>query len=209
MKMKITLFFLIILSISLNAQNSKKDSISGEEFYKKHFNCDYNEGNVIVVQRKGKKMDPNSHNGLTKSGFIIRMEAIYDLEFTDDKRYRTSIVKKITNDSITLTSTFNEKSAKYEGIKYELITYPIKDIKKARFINDRSLGIYLKRNILKKYDLIVKKIDKAKMCPAVLTFTKRNNEVKVCHYYLTSQGWNILFETNGFIDFLEYRVDWQ
>lgn len=142
----------------------------------------------------------------SKEGLIIRMEAIYDLEFTDKKRYKSSVVKTITNDSITITSTFTEKCAQYEGIKFELITYPIKSITIARFINDRSLGLFNRKSIENEYDLIVKEVDKAKFCPAVLTFTKRNNEVKVCHYYLSSQGYDILYKTDGFLDFMEHSI---
>jgi hypothetical protein len=66
------------------------------------------------------------------------------------------------------------------------------------------LGLFQKKKIEGEYDLIVKAVDKAKFCPAVLTFPKRNNEVKVCHYYLTSQGYDILFETNGYLDYMDY-----
>jgi hypothetical protein len=90
-----------------------------------------------------------------------------------------------------------------------MFKYPITSIKTARFISDRSLGFFKKKNIDNKFDLIVKKVDKAKLCPAVLTFPKRNNEVKVCHYYLTSQGYDILFETNGFLDYMEYPLEWK
>jgi hypothetical protein len=103
----------------------------------------------------------------------------------------------------------NENCAAYEGIKYEMVTYPIHNIKTARFVSDSSLGLFTKRKIEGNFDLIVMKVDKAKLCPAVLTFPKRNNEVKVCHYYLTKQGWSVLFETNGFLDYMEYDVDWK
>jgi hypothetical protein len=99
----------------------------------------------------------------------------------------------------------NEKCAQYEGIKYEFFKYPIRDLKIARFINDRSLGFFTKRKF-EDYDLIVQKVDKAKFCPYLLTFTKRNNEIKICHYYLTSQGYDLLYETNGYLDYMEYKI---
>ncbi|MFA6277381.1 MAG: hypothetical protein WC622_11565 [Pedobacter sp.] len=146
---------------------------------------------------------------ISDDGFVIRMEAIYDLEFSDGKRFKSGVIKDITEDSLTISSTMNEKCAIYEGIKYEMFKYPITSIKIARFISDRSLGFFKKKNIDNKFDLIVKKIDKAKLCPAVLTFPKRNNEVKVCHYYLTSQGYDVLFETNGYLDYMEYPIEWK
>lgn len=203
---KIILLFLIGISGSLQSQN---DTIPGEAEYRKHYDCRYEEGNVLIVQRKGKTLDYKTAFKLTDAGFVIRMEAIYDLEFSDGRRFKSGVIKNITADSITISSTMNENCAKYEGIKYELFTYPIKSIKTARFINDRSLGFFTKRKIEDKFDLIVQKVSKAKLCPAVLTFPKRNNEVKVCHYYLTSQGYDILFETNGFLDYMEYPVNWQ
>lgn len=205
-KNKILMLILIALSNNLYAQN---DTILGEAEYRKHYDCRYEEGNILIVQKKGKTLDYKTAWKLSDKGFVIRTEAIYDLEFSDGKRFKSGVIKNITTDSITISSTMNENCAKYEGIKYELFTYPINSIKIARFINDRSLGFFTKRKIEDKFDLIVQKVDKAKLCPAVLTFPKRNNEVKVCHYYLTSQGYDILFETNGFLDYMEYPVNWQ
>ncbi len=202
---KIIILFLITLT---NIAYSQNDSIPGDAEYRKHYDCTYEEGNILIVQRKGEKLDYEKSWKPSKEGFVMRMEGIYDLEFSDGKRYKSSVIKNISKDSITINSTMNEKCAEYEGIKYELITYPINSIIIARFISDRSLGFFSKKKLEKKYDLIVKKVDKAKLCPAVLTFTKRNNEIKVCHYYMTKQGYDILFETNGFLDYMEYPVNW-
>ncbi|MCU7547158.1 hypothetical protein N4T18_08215 [Riemerella anatipestifer] len=140
---------------------------------------------------------------------MLRIEGAYDLEFSNGKRYRTGIIKNITKDSIFLTTTLNENSAKFEGVEFEIHKYALKDIKIARFINDRSLGIYSKKKIDNNdYEVFAQEVDKAKLCPAVLTFPKRNNEVKVCPYYLTAQGYDILYETNGFIDYMQYPVKW-
>lgn len=103
----------------------------------------------------------------------------------------------------------NENTAKFEGINYEIIKYALKDLKIARFINDRRLGLYSKKKIDDDYEVYSEPVDKAKLCPAVLTFPKRTNEVKVCHYFLTDQGYDIIFETNGFIDYMEYPISWQ
>lgn len=203
---KIFSLFLILSAQQFFAQS---DTIPGEAEYRKHYDCRYNEGNILIIQKKGKQITDYAPTKPTRSGFIIRMEAVYDLEFSDKKRYRTGIVKAISKDSITITSTFNEKCAAYEGRKFELISYPIQSIKTVRFINDRSLGMYDKKKIDDDYELIVKTVEKAKMCPAVLTFPKRNNETKICHYYLTSQGYDILFETNGVLDYMEYDVEWR
>lgn len=40
-------------------------------------------------------------------------------------------------------------------------------------------------------------------------FPKRNNEVKVCYYYLTDQGYDILYETHGFLDYMPYPISRQ
>ncbi|KMQ65850.1 hypothetical protein ACM46_07040 [Chryseobacterium angstadtii] len=177
--------------------------------YKKYYECKYEPGYVLIIQKKGKLIDPAKSWKPAKDGFTIRMEAIYDLEFSDGKRFRSGVIKNITKDSLTISSTMNENCAKYEGIKYEFFTYSLKDIKIARFINDRSLGIFSRKKINEDYEVFALKLNKAKLCPAVLTFPKRNNEVKVCHYYLTDQGYDILFETNGFLDYMQYPVSWQ
>ncbi|WP_235922040.1 hypothetical protein [Flavobacterium phycosphaerae] len=202
MKIKFTLILLIFITQLLHSQN---DTIQGEAEYRKIYDCRYEPGNVLVVQKKGKTLEYMKSWSLSKEGFVIRMEAIYDLEFADGKRFKSGVIKNISTDSITISSTMNEKCAQYEGIKYKFFTYPIKDIKIARFINDRSLGFFTKRK-MEDFDLIVQKVDKAKFCPYLLTFTKRNNEVKVCHYYLTSQGYDLLFETNGYLDYMEYQI---
>lgn len=207
--MKALYLIIFLLLTFISKASAQSDTVAGEKEYLEHYDCKYRPGNILVVQKKGKIITNYMPGKPTNAGFLIRMEAIYDLEFSDNKRYKSSVVKAITNDTITITSTFNEKCAQYEGRKFELITYPIKSIKIARFINDRSLGLFMKKKIEGEYDLIVKVVDKAKLCPAVLTFPKRNNEVKVCHYYLTSQGYDILFETNGSLDYMQYPIEWK
>jgi hypothetical protein len=205
---KILSSLLIIISgIYVSAQfKTVQDSLDYELHYKKYYDCKYEPGYVLIVQKKGKVIDPAKSWKPSKEGFTMRMEAIYDLEFRDGKRYRSGVIKNITKDSLTISSTMNENCAKYEGIKYELFTYSIKDIIIARFINDRSLGIFSRKKINDDYEVFAMKVDKAKLCPAVLTFTKRNNEVKICHYYLTDQGYDILYETNGYLDYMQYPI---
>ena len=137
------------------------------------------------------------------------MEAVYSLEFTDGKRYEMNVVKKITQDSIAITNFFNENAAKVAGQKFGLISYPLSSLKYIRFVNDRSLSIYRRKNIQKDYNILIKNVDHAKLCPAVLTFKSRNGEVKVCHFYLTDQGYNILYEDEGKVYYLEDKVEWK
>lgn len=206
----IFILLFIISGIYLNGQfKTVEDSLDYELHYKKYYDCKYEPGYVLVIQKKGKIIDPAKSWKPSKEGFTIRMEAIYDLEFKDGKRYRSGVIKNITKDSLTISSTMNENCAKYEGIKYELFSYALRDIRIARFINDRSLGLFSRKKIDEDYEVFALKVDKAKLCPAVLTFTKRNNEVKVCHYYLTDQGYDILYETDGYLDYMQYPVSWQ
>lgn len=209
--MKKIIFILIILisNLTFSQFDSAQDSIDNFENYRKHFDCLYEKGNVLIIKKKGKNIDPAKSWKPTKDGFVLRIEGAYDLEFADGKRYRTGIIKRITSDSLSITTTLNENSAKYEGIKYEVVDYALKDIKIARFISDRSLGIYSRKKINDSYEVYAQEVDIAKLCPAVLTFQQRNNEVKVCHYYLTSQGYDIIFETNGYIDYMYYPITWQ
>lgn len=207
--MKINIMLLILFaSLNMFAQQ-EQDTIPGEAEYRKHFDCRYEPGNILLVQKKGKTVELDPMYGVSDSGFVIRMEAVYDLEFKDGKRFKTAVVKDITQDALTFAPTLNENSARYEGISYELKTYSIIDLKIVRFVTDRSLGFYAKKKIEGKYDLIVQNVDKAKLCPAVLTFTSRNNEVKICPYYLMSSGWDLLFETDGFIDYMFYDIKWE
>lgn len=208
LKAKFTIVLLFLTSgIYVNGQfKTIQDSLDYELHYKKYYDCKYEPGYVLIVQKKGKIIDPAKSWKPSKEGFAMRMEAIYDLEFRDGKRYRSGVIKNITKDSLTISSTMNENCAKYEGIKYELFTYSVKDIMTARFINDRSLGIFSRKKINDDYEIFAMTVDKAKLCPAVLTFPKRNNEVKVCHYYLTEQGYDLLYETNGFLDYMQYPI---
>ncbi|WP_288981391.1 hypothetical protein [uncultured Flavobacterium sp.] len=202
---KVVLIFVWLWSCGVYAQS---DTIPGEAAYRKHYDCRYEEGNVLLVQKKGKTLDYATSWGVGNAGFVIRMEAIYDLEFANGKRYRSGVIKNITTDSISISTTMNANCAEYEGIPYKIDTYALQDIKIARFVNDASLGLFTKKKIDKDYELVVQKVPKAKLCPALLTFPKRDNEIKVCHYILTKQGYSILFETNGFLDYMEYPITW-
>ena len=203
--MKSKVFFLILF-LSTFYSYCQNDTIQGEAEYRKIYDCNYEPGNVLIVQKKGKKIDYEKSWDFSNDGFVIRMEAIYDLEFNDGKRFKSGVIKDITNDSVTISSTMNENCAKYEGINYELFTYQISDIKIVRFVSERALGFLKKKKIDGNFDLIVQKVDKAKFCPYLLTFPQRNNEIKICHYYLTANGYDLLYETNGFLDYMNYQI---
>ena len=47
----------------------------------------------LIVQKKGKVLDYNKSWRLSDEGFVIRMEAIYDLEFADGKRFKSGVIK--------------------------------------------------------------------------------------------------------------------
>lgn len=204
---------LLMLPTWLFSQQAKNDSLNAaiddSIAYQQYYDCDYGEGNVLIVIKKGKQFIDLKDLKAAKKGFAVRMEAIYSMEFTDGKRYETNIVKNITKDSISITNFYNENAARAAGKPLALITYPLSSLKYIRLINDRMLSMYSKKNILKDYDLIVVKMNEAKLCPAVLTFKDRGGEVKVCHFYLTDQGYDLLYENNGKVYYMEGKVEWR
>lgn len=206
------ILFLLLFSVRIFSQNTINDTVNTpreETFdYKKYYDCDFGEGNVLIVLKKGKEFTDLKDLRKSGKGFAIKMEAIYSMEFADGKRYESSVVKKITGDSLSITNFFNENAAKLAGQPFKLITYPLSSLKYVRFIDDRMLSLYGRKNIQKNFDLIVKKMDRAKMCPAVINFKERN-ETKVCHFYLTSQGYDLLYENNGKVYYLEGKVEWK
>lgn len=212
MKHKLIITLILFITGLISAQIVESDSLKSYRDsldYKKYYDCDYNKGNVLIVMKKGKKFTNFKELKTSKNGFTVRMEAIYSMEFDDGARYESSIVKDITKDSISITNFYNENAARVAGKTFQIIKYPLSSIKYIRFINDRLLSIYSKKNLQKNFDLIVETMDHAKMCPAIITFKNRNGETKVCHYYLTDQGYNLLYEDAGKIYYLEGRVEWK
>ncbi|WP_312286154.1 hypothetical protein [Chryseobacterium gleum] len=207
------ILFLLMLSARIFSQNTMNDTLKTnieEPFdYKKYYDCDFGEGNVLIVIKKGKEFTDLTDLRKSGKGFAIKMEAIYSMEFADGQRYESSVVKSITQDSISITNFFNENAAKLAGQPFKLITYPLSSLKYVRFIDDRMLSLYSKRNIQKNFNMMVKKMDRAKMCPAVIQFRDRNNEMKVCHFYLTSQGYDLLYENNGRVYYMEGKIEWK
>ncbi|EFK33020.1 Uncharacterised protein [Chryseobacterium gleum] len=207
------ILFLLMLSARIFSQNTMNDTLKTnieEPFdYKKYYDCDFGEGNVLIVIKKGKEFTDLTDLRKSGKGFAIKMEAIYSMEFADGQRYESSVVKSITQDSISITNFFNENAAKLAGQPFKLITYPLSSLKYVRFIDDRMLSLYSKRNIQKNFNMMVKKMDHAKMCPAVIQFRDRNNEMKVCHFYLTSQGYDLLYENNGRVYYMEGKIEWK
>lgn len=207
------ILFLLMLSARIFSQNTMNDTLKTnieEPFdYKKYYDCDFGEGNVLIVIKKGKEFIDLTDLRKSGKGFAIKMEAIYSMEFADGQRYESSVVKSITQDSISITNFFNENAAKLAGQPFKLITYPLSSLKYVRFIDDRMLSLYSKRNIQKNFNMMVKKMDHAKMCPAVIQFRDRNNEMKVCHFYLTSQGYDLLYENNGRVYYMEGKIEWK
>ncbi|MCE4066055.1 hypothetical protein LXM63_13190 [Chryseobacterium gleum] len=207
------ILFLLMLSARIFSQNTMNDTLKTnieEPFdYKKYYDCDFGEGNVLIVIKKGNEFTDLTDLRKSGKGFAIKMEAIYSMEFADGQRYESSVVKSITQDSISITNFFNENAAKLAGQPFKLITYPLSSLKYVRFIDDRMLSLYSKRNIQKNFNMMVKKMDRAKMCPAVIQFKDRNNEMKVCHFYLTSQGYDLLYENNGRVYYMEGKIEWK
>lgn len=210
---KLILSFLFLFSLRIFSQQTTHDTVNvqkEEPFdYKKYYDCNFGEGNVLIVIRKGKEFTDLKDLRKSGKGFAIKMEAIYSMEFADGQRYESSVVKKITADSLSITNFFNENAAKLAGQPFKLISYPLSSLKYVRFIDDRMLSLYSKKNIQKNFDLLVKRMDRAKMCPAVIQFKEKNNEMKVCHFYLTSQGYDLLYEDNGRVYYMEGRVEWK
>jgi len=207
------ILFLLILSAHIFSQNTSNDTLDIKTEvpfdYKKYSDCDFGEGNVLIIIKKGKEFTDLKDLRKSGKGFAIKMEAIYSMEFTDGKRYESSVVKNITQDSLSIMNFFNENTARLAGQPFELINYPLSSLKYVRFIDDRMLSLYSKKNIQKNFDLIVKKMDHAKMCPAVIQFKDKNDEMKVCHFYLTSQGYDLLYEDKGRVYYMERRVEWK
>ncbi|UTX50680.1 hypothetical protein [Chryseobacterium sp. MA9] len=207
------ILFLLMLSARIFSQNTSSDTLDIKTEvpfdYKKYCDCDFGEGNVLIAIKKGKEFTDLKDLRKSGKGFAIKMEAIYSMEFTDGKRYESSVVKNITQDSLSITNFFNENTARLAGQPFELINYPLSSLKYVRFIDDRMLSLYSKKNIQKNFDLIVKKMDRAKMCPAVIQFKDKNDEMKVCHFYLTSQGYDLLYEDKGRVYYMERRVEWK
>jgi hypothetical protein len=205
--------FLLMLPGWLFSQNTQNDTLKSASNdasdYKQYYDCDYGEGNVLIVIKKGKQFTDLKDLKESKKGFAIKMEAIYSMEFTDGNRYETNVVKRITRDSISITNFFNENAARVAGKPFSLITYPLSSLKYIRLINDRMLSMYSKKNILKNYNLRVMKMDNAKFCPAIINFKDRKGEIKVCHFYLTDQGYELLYEDKGNIYYLEGKVEWK
>lgn len=213
MKNYTLILFLLMLSIRIFSQNIVNDTLNPhikEPFdYKKYYNCDFGEGNVLIIIKKGKEFTDLTDLRKSGKGFAIKMEALYSMEFEDGQRYESSVVKSITEDSISITNFFNENVAKFAGQPFKLITYPLPSLKYVRFIDDRMLSLYSRKNIHKNFDVMVKKMDRAKMCPAVIQFRDRNNEMKICHFCLTSQGYDLLYEDNGKVYYMEGKIEWK
>jgi hypothetical protein len=72
---KVFLIFVWLWGCGVYAQS---DTIPGEAAYRKHYDCRYEEGNVLLVQKKGKTLDYATSWGVGNAGFVICMEAIYD-----------------------------------------------------------------------------------------------------------------------------------
>ena len=92
MKKKLLIIFLLTLSYNFYCQN---DTIPGEAAYRKIYDCRYEPGNILIVQKKGKTLDYDKSWRLSDQGFVIRMEAIYDLEFADDEGSEKGTVRRV------------------------------------------------------------------------------------------------------------------
>jgi hypothetical protein len=101
------LIFVLLLTLTFSSLFAQTDTIPGEAEYKTHYDCRYEPGNILIIQKKGKDIDYKTSFKLSDDGFVIRMEAIYDLEFSDGKRFKSGVIKDITEDSLTRSSPMN------------------------------------------------------------------------------------------------------
>lgn len=126
----------------------------------------------------------------------IRSNASYHINFKDNNRVEYGVVKKITQDSIYISSSFNKAMAASSKKEYTIYQYPINDISGLRLLKSDH---YSAREIkLEDYNIIIKKIDKVILGnPCWYAADPLRGEIKFYRFWRTDRGFSGITEIDG------------
>ena len=151
---------------------------------------------AIKMVKNGEKFKERKHmNTFSKKGFYIYKNYFYNLDFTDSVKVFGKIID-ITNDSLYITTSFNDSTAKQRNIKYDTLKYSIRQIRSLELITEDIYGFT--RNIdLKNYSLQLVKM----ICCNEIAHVISSDKQKTfdCYPYLTNNGVAFIYENGGLI----------
>jgi hypothetical protein len=163
---------------------------------------------VVVVSMASGEIMPDFNDTTVdygiyhRRGFFLISNGMYDLEFNDGKRYRSARIISIdrNDQSFRITTCFSPIYGAKHDIKYDTLSYALSDIHCLRLITDRNLKIYREVRAGKyKFHAAHKRGYCEVVEPVVY---HRRKEAFKAFYYLTAQGWDVLYEEKGELYYL-------
>ena len=147
----------------------------------------------IVNKNKKFKDRTKSMNTFSPKGFYLYNNYCYKLVFKDQKDIFGRIIR-IEDDSIHFTNSFNANIARNNDIKYDTLTYSIKDIKLLRLITEDING-YSRDIDMSEYILQIEPEDCCNEVSKVESLD--GNTLYDCYPFLTNNGIAFIYEKEG------------
>lgn len=102
------------VSKRLEIAQQKNDSISAT--------C-LGDSEIVVIVKPLKGFDPSSDS------IALCQNACYSIEFSDNLNVKYGVITLITRDSLYITNSFNQNTARQDKIDFKILKYSINDIK--------------------------------------------------------------------------------
>lgn len=164
------------------------DSISKvSKFKNDSLKSAYQSGEEYVLYLKNKTKNDT---------LILRQNSCLHLEFKDGIKIIFGIVKKITQDSITVTNSLNENMAKTSKIKFETYKYSVSEISQLNLL--KGGGFTFSNLKINDFDVVIKKVNKNKLFSQNwYAINPRNGKINLYWSWLTNRGYIGITEING------------
>jgi hypothetical protein len=121
--------------------------------------------------------------------------ACYNMKFKDNNHVESGVVVKITQDSIYISNTYNQKTAETERKEYKIYGYSIHDISELQLLH--SGGFYFRSKKATEWDLEIRKDNRRKYHLCWFSMNSETGKIDLVRLWLTNDGFKLVFESNG------------
>ncbi len=126
---------------------------------------------------------------------VLYENACFNIVFKDKNHIKYGVIKKITKDSLYISNSFNENTAKKSKIKYKILRYPISEIKKIKLLTEG--GLISKSVSYKKFNFEIIPFNKDEAGDPTFFAWDEIGKIYFYRVWLTEKRYRPIKEING------------
>lgn len=133
---------------------------------------------------------------------ILAEEVCYNLKLKDNNTIYSGVIQKITNDSILITNSFNDNTAKFNKEDFRILKYSIRDIKE--ILTLKSNGLSRKINKTNDFNYYIENGNSSNKSPSWFELDIITGKILLYRPILCDKGYYFITEQDGRTVWLEY-----